>query len=392
MRPSLPDAPAPDAAPSVPDDRVTVEAESAQSAIAQLHQQLGADARIVAAEKVLRGGRWGFFQKEMVQLTAEAPHAVEADPDDVVRRAPSVAERLAAARAAARDGAEVPADAPAAGSGGGLEQVLARLSAHEDAQEGGLGEALRRHLGVEIEEDGPAWPPPPAAAAAPRVRPARVAEPAPEPPVGLAAALATVRPPSAPTVGLPLEDVEYARGSGAPWSGRGLLMLGLPRGFVDAVLAQGPADDAAWTYAVARVLTPLCRPMPTGPAVLAGPRAERLSRALGVPLVRMSAAPRGTATFAVACGDSGRARTWLATHRRQRWTHLVVGGSDWRGLVFEDPLAVSWVGDDALGEAVRTAFDLGLVLGPGLDGDGRLLEPVPIELAMRLREQLGGAR
>lgn len=186
--------------------------------------------------------------------------------------------------------------------------------------------------------------------------------------------------------------MEYARGSGAPWSGRGLLMLGLPRGFVDAVLAQQPADDAAWTYAVSRVLAPLCRPMPAGPAVVVGPRAERLSRALGVPLVRMTAAPRGTTTFAVACSDSRRARTWLATHRRQRWTHLVVGGNDWRGLVFEDPLAVSWVGDDALGEAVRTAFDLGLVLGPGLGGDGRLLDPAPIELAMRLREQLGGAR
>ncbi len=222
---------------------------------------------------------------------------------------------------------------------------------------------------------------PTAAPEAPRIRPVTGGDPTEPTPRGLDAALA----------GLPLEDVEYARGTGTPWSGRGLLMLGLPRAFVDAVLAQEPTDDAAWTYAVARTLAPLCRPLPSGAATIVGPRAERLSRALGTPLVRLSSTPRGRSTFAVACTDSARARTWLATHRGGRWTHLVVGGSDWRGLLFEGPLAVSWVGDDALGEAVRTAHELGMVLGPGLrDGDGALVEPAPIELAMLLRELLGG--
>ena len=69
----------------------------------------------------------------------------------------------------------------------------------------------------------------------------------------------------------------------------------------------------------------------------------------------------------------------------------MVGGTDWRGLLFDGPLAVSWVGDDALGEAIRAAHELGMVLGPGLRDTGReLVDPAPIELAMLLRDLLGG--
>lgn len=134
--------------------------------------------------------------------------------------------------------------------------------------------------------------------------------------------------------------------------------------------------------------------MPAGEAVLVGPRAQTLGRALGVLPVKLSEAPKGTATFAVACTDTARARTWLQEHRRHRWAHLVVSGLDWRGLLFEDPLAVSWVGDDTLGEAIRVAYDLGMVLGAGLrsEASDELVAPSPIELAMLLRDMLGGRR
>src|SRR5689334_2091653 len=49
---------------------VTVEAPTAEEALAQIAAQLGDDARIVSAEKVQRGGLAGFFAKEMVQITA----------------------------------------------------------------------------------------------------------------------------------------------------------------------------------------------------------------------------------------------------------------------------------------------------------------------------------
>lgn len=390
MRPSPPEAPANDDVEAAHHDLLTVEAPTAEQAIEQVHERLGPDAEIVAADRVLRGGLWGFFPKQVVQLTArpvvDAPEPEQPEPV-----------------------------APLTPAGGGdISSVLARLSAEQDNAEEGLGEALRRHLGVTIDGDAvppsfadtpqpsfeearprvdtavsatSGWSPPAVATDAPRVSPAPRSAP-------------DITPASVPdrvpddTAPISMDNVEWDGPDGAAWSGRGLLMLGLPRGFVDAVLAQSPTDDAAWTYAVARVLAPLCRPMPAGEAVLIGPRAQTLGRALGVPSVKLSAAPTGTATFAVACVDSARARTWLAEHRRHRWTHLVISGLDWRGLLFEDPLAVSWVGDDTLGEAIRVAHDLGMVLGHGLRSETSedLVPPVPIELAMLLRDMLGGRR
>ncbi|MCC5948828.1 MAG: hypothetical protein JJT89_10275, partial [Nitriliruptoraceae bacterium] len=51
-----------------------VEAETTEAAIAAVHAKLGADARILDARRVLRGGIGGFFAKEHVQLHA-APAA-----------------------------------------------------------------------------------------------------------------------------------------------------------------------------------------------------------------------------------------------------------------------------------------------------------------------------
>lgn len=361
-------------------DRVTVEAETAEDALSQVHARLGDDARIVAADKVLRGGRWGFFQKEMVQLTAvPAVHEAPAAPASPPEAAPEAVASPEPATAAT-----------------GLADVLARMSAAEDEHEEGLGTALRRQLGVRVDGDA-AWAPPAVDPLARRVAPVTTGEEPAAAPTGLAAALATLTRPEAPAeprASAPIahEAVEYQRPVGHPWSGRGLLMLGLPRGLVDAVLAQDPADDAAWTFALARALAPLCRPLPTGAAVMVGPRARMLAHALGVPLARLSEEPRGVSTLALSAPDGAATRAWLTSHRGQRWTHLVVGGDGWRGLVFDEPLAVSWVGDDVLGEAIRTAHDLGLVLGDGLDDDGERQPPTPIELAMRLRDQLGGGR
>lgn len=46
------------------------EASSAQAAIAAVHERLGPDARIVHAERCLRGGLGGFFARQVVRLTA----------------------------------------------------------------------------------------------------------------------------------------------------------------------------------------------------------------------------------------------------------------------------------------------------------------------------------
>lgn len=434
MRQSTPDLPTVTTDPHDP-DLVTVQAPSAEEALAAVHAHFGAEAEIVTADRALTGGLWGFFPKQVVHLTARRVASASPSRRDVIEASSAtVGERLLASRSASAGARPAPRSARSAAATrapvDGLDGVLARLSAAQDDEEEGLGAALRRHLGVTLaDEDArmattPArsqemtartvpmsggWTLPAVTADTPRIT--SVNEAAAETPTGLAAALATlpateqtavpampataeaVPAPAVPHAGHSIDDVEYDGPAGSPWSGRGLLMLGLPRGFVDAVLAQEPSDDAAWTYAVARTLMPLCRPLPSGSSVLAGPRAERLSRAMGLPLVRLTATPRGRTTFAAACSDSARARGWIAANRGQRWLHLVVGGADWRGLLFDGPLAVSWVGDDAVGDAIRAAHDLGMVLGPGLRTDGsRVVEASPIDLAVLLRDLLGGRR
>lgn len=384
--------------PSTPDTTVTsdsgllhVEAPTASEALAVIHDRVGAGAEILEADKVLRGGIWGFFPKERVKLTVREP-SPEIHPARSARPAPPAAPAAPPAVSHAAPSAEA--------AGDGLTAVLSRLASSEDDRELGLGEALRRHLGVTIPEEETAraragvrtWAPPAVGEEAPRVRPAPVAPeapPAPEPPP------VAPEPPVAASEPAPqaLDDREWQGPDGLVWSGRRLVALGLPRALVDGVLAQAPDDDAAWVYALARVLTPLCRPLPAGEFLLAGPRAERLSRALGLPLVRMTSQPRGPASFAAAVTDRRSGRDWVAAQRGGRWLHLVIGGADWRGLVFDEPLAVSWVGADAMADAIRVAHDLGLVLGYGLDSkDGEAVRATPVELAMTIRAALAVTR
>lgn len=69
-------------APTEPTTEV-VEARTAEEAVAEVHRLHGEGARIVAADKVLRGGIRGFFARELVQLTVElAPAAVPTADDE----------------------------------------------------------------------------------------------------------------------------------------------------------------------------------------------------------------------------------------------------------------------------------------------------------------------
>ena len=72
--------------PPIPGATQVVEAATAEHAISQVHQQLGANARILEAKLVRRGGFGGFFAREFVQLhvaPGESGSASEvADPDD----------------------------------------------------------------------------------------------------------------------------------------------------------------------------------------------------------------------------------------------------------------------------------------------------------------------
>jgi hypothetical protein len=53
--------------------QIIVEAETAEEALAEIHETLGPQAKIVDAQRVRRGGIGGFFSREVIELTAEAP-------------------------------------------------------------------------------------------------------------------------------------------------------------------------------------------------------------------------------------------------------------------------------------------------------------------------------
>jgi hypothetical protein len=60
------------------DGQMIVEARTAQEALARVTDELGTRARIVAVDRVVRGGLAGFFARELVKVVAEAESA---DPD-----------------------------------------------------------------------------------------------------------------------------------------------------------------------------------------------------------------------------------------------------------------------------------------------------------------------
>jgi hypothetical protein len=157
---------------------------------------------------------------------------------------------------------------------------------------------------------------------------------------------------------------------------------------------QRPHDDASWSYALARALTPLCRPLPAGPSLIIGPRAGTLAGRLSVPVVDDHDPAVGELDrCATSLADPASWPSWLLeTPRGRRWLHVVVGGRGWRSLLGAEPLAVSWSGEDNLGQALCTAHELGMVLGWGVHRSRTLITPSPSELSMAVRSLLGGAR
>jgi hypothetical protein len=171
------------------------------------------------------------------------------------------------------------------------------------------------------------------------------------------------------------------------WSVRNLCRLGLPPLLsADEAATLASADDIAWTHAVADSLRPLCRPLPTGPTIVVGPAAERLAGALGLALHWPGQQVPPESFIAPIAGRYSE-REWLAQVRGQRHLHLVVGGPGWRGLLFDDPVVLSY--DDAnLCDAVTLAVHLDIGLGYACDASGRVTRANPIDLAMAIRRLL----
>lgn len=391
------------------EDLRVYEAPTAEEALAHINADLGASASIVDASKVLRGGVKGFFAKEHVQLRVR-PHTAR-DP----RAAPdaTVADVLASADSDGRDAepheAGTQRDADDARDRGpedafdpSIAALLDRLREDQDsAEEQSFGDYLRERMDHGAGSDVPA-----STAANMHDRPL------PPPPVPEACADATppasAAPPvsqAAPAVQSEARDAgwEPARSGGArhggssdvprgwpQWSTVALHRLGLPESFVAAAEGLDPADDAAWLGALARVLTPLCGPLPAGPAVLAGPRAARLATGLGIPVVDASEPVRLEGSVAAAITATPSAELWLADVTAERWFHVVAGGDRWQHLLFSDPRAVSWVGDEGLLGALGAASRLGLALGYGdaESGTEAAWRANPVDVAMAIRSMV----
>jgi len=389
-------------------DEIVVEAPTTEGALAQVASRLGPGARIASAEKVLRGGVGGFFQREVVQVRA--------------------------VRDAEGGGAEA-AEAPGAPR---IDRLLADLSADADGEERSFSQVLRERLGTSPPPDVPEphpWslpsaptpgaPPadaaPPAAAARPAEAPAAsspAAAPAPaafswprdpaataepgsgEPRAGGGASAIggspapAAAPAPAPAPAPPARAARSAAGRGVQppgsplWSRANLVRLGLPRLVTDAVEDLEPGEDLRWAHAVAEAVAPLCRPLPSGDQLLAGPAADQLAVRLGLPVGEPGQdVPEGS--FGVRLGDSDVERAWLRAARGGRWLHLVVGDGPYRRLLFDEPAAVSWTGRAHLPAALALAADLDLVLGHGLIGTRTPpTRAVPAEIALAVRASL----
>lgn len=406
---------------------LVAEAPTAEAALEQVHAAYGAGARIVEAKRVLRGGIGGFFAKEVVQI-----HAARGSD------APSAPAPAPATQAPATG------DASPAAVASPIERLLAE--AGDTPDEVDFATFLRRQLAPELAAQSAASAPsaaprstdaPPRAAAPmhwptmddiarPAAQRSEAAAHAPAPvetPAAQAPAQDTGRPswadapagtrvttqdavdrtpaPTPPTEPVPApapaaaapatlparwqDEDDLTPPDGRAWSRTVLVRLGLPVALVQSLDVAERADDVAWTFALAEALRPLCRPLPSGRALMVGPRARGLATSIGMPVTAVGQPLLALGDVAAGVTGSDASLDWMERARRGRWLHLVIGGKGWRDLLHADPLAVSWASEEDLPIALRAALELGLVLGYGPLG-GRADRARPLDVALAIRD------
>ena len=374
-----------------------IEAATAEAAIAEVHERLGPEARIIDARRELRGGIGGFFAKEVVQLHAatgvDIPEATAAsasyadqhadlaerevqDPsegqdrpdagtvsspiDRLLDDAPDTVDFATFLKERMSQAPELFEAGPSFGSSG---QAAARVApaeyeppptppASDHATEDPSIAAWRAAARVVPSAQRHALQAEPSIAAAP-VLPATA--PAPSAPAGVPGPLAPASA-SAPASPAPV--------AGPAWSSDRLLQLGVPADLVRAVDLDADADDLAWTTALATAIAGACGAIPAGPSLMVGPLADRLAGLVD--------------------GPTARSQVWFDALRDGRWLHLVVGGEGWRDHLPSGPCVVSWTRQQDLPDALRCALELGLTLGYGpVGGVTRRARPLDIALAVR---------
>lgn len=357
-----------------PGDVLVVEAATAELALTEVSAKLGEHAEILGAEKVRRGGVMGFFAQELCRVTVRVPGAASGDTLE-------------------------PASEPVLVAPTGVDDVLLRLSAAAEAEDGDFATVLRRSMAGE-----PALRAAAASQVAQAAQVAQLKELLRELPM---VDEVTAEVDDAPGHGTPMtagdedgarraprigwtRDPSAAAGTGpVGWSAGALERLGIPAALIAATEGQEPVDDAGWLVALAAAVAPYCRPLPAGDVVVAGPRADALAGPLGLPVAEAGddLAPHGS--VCVNLRDTADGIGWLRGLRRTHSLHAVLGGTGWDGLLGEEPLVVSWVGDDWLPFALQHCAVAGTVLGYGTVGaHGQLLRANPIDVALSVRSLL----
>jgi hypothetical protein len=405
------------------DGSITVEAATAQDALAEVSELLGPDAEILKAGKVQRGGVGGFFSQEMVQLVARrrdgapamqpepasvpevpadeelptgrtlADSAMKASFSDMLQRYVDTADQLTG-RASA--GAEEPLadNAEKAAKARVIKEAFAER--REAARIPGMS-----MLAAELDDDpivppvesisrtiktSPASPDVPAAAVSAAVVAAAPAE--------TAAPVTPVPAPATPVVEAPAAEVKDPGAGALPgtgrvdWSQDELVHVGIPFSLIQATVGLDPDDDIAWVTALAGALAPYCGPLPETNQVIAGPQAHQLADLLGFADVRHpNSVPREGSVCLTLTGTK-KSRQWLTDSMNGRDLHLVVGGTGSDRLLDLEPTVVSWVGEDALISALWLCSTRGAMLGYTKIG-GRSLRANPIDVAVAIRNLVG---
>ncbi len=415
-------------------DQVTVEAETVEDALTEISTQLGEDAEIMRAQKVHRGGVGGFFAKEMVQLTARKRRdSVPLRPKPENPGIAGVLERMAE-DADAEDGdfrtvlrrelASQPGDSESAGflTAVGGEASDSDDEIADDSPETEPREQVVPEFGSEEAADflepvavgpvlqvAPTFPEvdpvevanvlqtiPVFAAEDPPVVPVAIPE---EPEYQEAAELAeSVSPEEAENVSTEEVVTDSSDAVDAPpgmgsvdWGTTALLRLGMPGPVVAAVADLDPSDDLAWIDVIAETVAPHCGSLPAEDVIVVGPHAERLAEPLGLPLVHAGDMAPYAGSFCAMVEDTSRDREWLEYVQGGRGIHLVIGDEPWQDLLVGEPVAVSWVGESAVSDALYLAFTLGATLGYGtVDGFvSTMVRAQPTDVALAVRRIVG---
>lgn len=362
--------------PTSAPDTIIIEADTAEDALEQITDTLGADAEILSAEMVSTGGIAGFFARETVRITAR-PRSTGVDlqegPPELTASEPEVPETF-----------NVPS---------GVDAALERMINEADTGLTTFQEALEREFAIPQQADHILAAPavgtgilveePPIAGARSEDRPQTAAA------LRMAAAYneVTASEPSQPR--LPeVESGPAAPGTGrVRWSVAGLTRLGLPTSIIESVVGLDPRDDMGWITAIARAVTPYCRPLPQGSAVIAGPRAQRLGWALKLPSFSAPELPPYGGSIITTVSDEPEELAWLDHVRGDRWLHVAVDDEPWHGVVAEDPIAVSWTSARGVAAAVALASTTGAVLGYGMSSEigAPAVRANPLDVAVALR-------